>query len=338
MEGQFVTLNNDKTEHSLLDKVYTPRNKSVFKIISVNKDSFSVSVRDILTGSVSEVLTSRVQPLSLADLELAHFGTPALYRRLALLTNKMRRKYQPGTQRSEGLKLLGSLPEETNQAVEGDAEHIDVEDEQDVRKAEEDIVLGPVEDMVLNTEEDVRHDSREEHSHDEKPEIIDNADSHIEEEDNKVGVTTRYRGSKHVRVFYNDVGRVFKIQSILKKTSYSPSDNLDIAMFRTSDRATFAAHQVGLKGHTESCGANLCDICKFAQNVSRFTWDIKNYSRYLKPLESTQSGPKPGPKKRISFNTETIVTKKRRGFQVNMNTLSQACFYNISLPETALIN
>ena len=69
--GQFVTINNDKMEKSLLDKLYAPRSKNIYKIIDVNKDGFAYSVQNVLTGSISEVIHWRIQRLSLTDLECA---------------------------------------------------------------------------------------------------------------------------------------------------------------------------------------------------------------------------------------------------------------------------
>ena len=80
---------------------------------------------------------SRIQPLSLIDLEKAHFGTPELYKNLAVLTNKLRRKYQPGTQSTTGLKLLSCLPgeEETKEAIVNDGSCLDGVDT--IKRAEE---------------------------------------------------------------------------------------------------------------------------------------------------------------------------------------------------------
>ena len=60
-----------------------------------------------------KVLHSRIQPIRLEDLELAHYGTPELYKNLALLTNRLRNRYQPGTRRTQGLSLLPSEQEAT---------------------------------------------------------------------------------------------------------------------------------------------------------------------------------------------------------------------------------
>ena len=76
--GQYVTLEQERHTNSLVDKLASPRNAHIYKIISVNKEGFSVSIINVLTGAVSEVLQSRLRKLSLVDLESAHFGHPDL--------------------------------------------------------------------------------------------------------------------------------------------------------------------------------------------------------------------------------------------------------------------
>ena len=64
-----------------------------------------------------EVVQSRLKPLSLVDIERAHYGTPDLYRKLAVLTNKLRQKFQPGMQSQMGLKLLSCWPDERSEGA-----------------------------------------------------------------------------------------------------------------------------------------------------------------------------------------------------------------------------
>ena len=110
--GQFVTLDQHKTG-SLVDKISSPRCAHVYKIIAIHKEGFSVSVMNVLSGAVMEVLQSRLRNLSLVDLENAHFGTPELYKSLAKLTHKLQHRYQSGHQLPQGLKLLTEWPKES---------------------------------------------------------------------------------------------------------------------------------------------------------------------------------------------------------------------------------
>ena len=79
---------------------------------------------------------------------------------------------------------------------------------------------------------------------------------------------------------------------------------------------------------------------QFAEAVSRYTWDVRNYSRYLKETSLVvwpdQSDIKKN-KKRISFGDLKITNKKEKGFELNMLSFEKACFYNVSMVETALI-
>ena len=123
--------------------------------------------------------------------------------------------------------------------------------------------------------------------------------------------------------------------SILKRTFYNKSSNVDITLFRTSERAAFQAHKYGLKSHKESCELPLCDICQFADNVMKFSWDSKNFSKYLKPLEIRPKLSKNGETiKHVSFSGPTTSTKRKFGLELNMMRLYQACVHNVSLKET----
>ena len=61
MVGQFVTLEQENYTGSLIDKLSSPRNANIYKIISINKQGFSCSVMNVLSGAVYEVLQSRLR-------------------------------------------------------------------------------------------------------------------------------------------------------------------------------------------------------------------------------------------------------------------------------------
>ena len=92
-----MTLEQHKTG-SLVDKISSPRSAHVYKIIAIHKEGFSVSIMNVLSGAIMEVLQSRLRNLSLVDLENAHYGSPELYKKLAKLTHKMRHRFQSGQQ------------------------------------------------------------------------------------------------------------------------------------------------------------------------------------------------------------------------------------------------
>ena len=117
-------------------------------------------------------------------------------------------------------------------------------------------------------------------------------------------------------------------------------------MLETQDQPTFTAHQIGLKNHREECTKKLCEICKFGEAVSKYTWDARNYSRYLKEaslvvwqdqLDLSDQEENKENEKKISFSGLHIINKKQKGFHLNMLSLEKACFYNTSMVETALI-
>ena len=119
-----------------------------------------------------------------------------------------------------------------------------------------------------------------------------------------------------------------------------------MSVFRTQDQPTFRAHIIGLKNHRAECTEKLCEICKFGAAVANYTWDARNYSRYLKEaslvvwqdqLNISDRKESKDDEKKISFSGFHIVNKKQKGFHLNMLSLEKACFYNTSMVETALI-
>ena len=96
-------------------KIASPRCQNIYKILEVHRKGFSVKVINVVTGAKLEILSSRLQELSLSDLEQAHFASPGLYKKLTDLTLKIRNKYQPGRQLPKGLHLLKEWP---NEAIE----------------------------------------------------------------------------------------------------------------------------------------------------------------------------------------------------------------------------
>ena len=56
---------------------------------------------------MSEVLNSRIRPLTFVDLEKAHFATPDLYRKLALLTGRLSKEIPAFNASSKVVKGTG---------------------------------------------------------------------------------------------------------------------------------------------------------------------------------------------------------------------------------------
>ena len=129
------------------------------------------------------------------------------------------------------------------------------------------------------------------------------------------------------------------MKSILRTSSYTQSINYDFAIFRTNEKSAFKAHQTGLRNHQDSCTKDLCDTCKFAREVSKYSWDLRNYSRYLRPFENKPKlSDKKEQKKKVSFGELEVFNKKQMGLQFNMVSFARACYFNVSMIETKLLN
>ena len=82
--------------------------------------------------------------------------------------------------------------------------------------------------------------------------------------------------------------------------------NSNLTLFRTLNKSSFYAHQSALKNHRSICQDNLCDICTYIAKVANYTWDLKNYSRYLTPMVNKLQPETLKQKKTVKFsNSET---------------------------------
>ena len=149
-----------------------------------------MSVMNVLSGSVIEVLQSRLRNLSLVDLENAHFGTPELYKSLAKLTHKLRHRYQSGHQLPQGLKLLTDWPN-------GKVEYVDT-----VKNTEPEVLDivengGEMEEDRVEAEEVWKEMGADNAGRRDWESEIENLSEHSDEP----RMNTRFRGQKHVKVY-----------------------------------------------------------------------------------------------------------------------------------------
>ena len=94
--GQFVLLTDElNVKAEARAKLSIPNRSRLYKIVDLNKDGFTATILDVLTGSKREVLTSRLCNLDLETLEMFNFSSPTFYRNLQRLTDMVRRKYVP---------------------------------------------------------------------------------------------------------------------------------------------------------------------------------------------------------------------------------------------------
>ena len=120
-----------------------------------------------------------------------------------------------------------------------------------------------------------------------------NVDEEIEIQPEKQGLTTRYRGMKHVPVYKVDISKninLKNIKSILTKTNYKFNSNSDISNFRGVDQASFLARKRALENHQCECKLTLCDICSLSRQVKDYRWDPSCLGRYHQRNEIHEKG------------------------------------------------
>ena len=136
---------------------------------------------------------------------------------------------------------------------------------------------------------------------------------------------TRYKGKKHVNVY--DLKLAMHCgKSILKgHVEYTKFMNSNLNLFRTLNKSSFYAHQSALKNHRAICQDNLCDICTYIAKVADYTWDLKNYARYLTPMPN-------------KLQPQTLKQKKTVHFSKSDPSVNIQCQLTVSaIPHQLLI-
>ena len=148
----------------------------------------------------------------------------------------------------------------------------------------------------------------------------------------------RYRGRKHVNVY--DVKLAMNCgKSILNgHGKYTKFMNSNLNLFRTLNKSSFYAHKSALKNHRDICHDNLCDICSYIAKVENYTWDVKNYARYLVPMPNKLQPKTLKQKKKVHFHKSTVREKLAKSLRLNIVSVELACNYNVSLIETRLLS
>ena len=159
----------------------------------------------------------------------------------------------------------------------------------------------------------------------------------ITKDDHGTRMNTRCKGKKHVNVYETKLA-VSRVKSILKNVSYTKYMNSNLTLFRTLDKSSFYAHQKELRNHRAICQDNLCDICTYIAKVADYTWDLKNYARYLTPMANKLQPQTLKQKKTVHFSKSDVREKIVKGLSLNVVSVECACNYNVSLSETRLLS
>ena len=112
--------------------------------------------------------------------------------------------------------------------------------------------------------------------------------------------------------------------------------NFNFNLLRTLYKDSFHAHKTALINHRDICIKTFCDICSYLGQIKSYTWDVKNYARYIMPLHNDQ--PKAfKTNKTVRFGNSFVKENLSKGFKLNFASLELACMYNVSLKETGLL-
>ena len=70
--------------------------------------------------------------------------------------------------------------------------------------------------------------------------------------------------------------------------------------------------------------------------MENYTWDVKNYARYLVPMPNKLQPKTLKQKKTVHFSKSDVREKIVKGLSLNVLSVARACNYNVSLSETRL--
>ena len=113
--------------------------------------------------------------------------------------------------------------------------------------------------------------------------------------------------------------------------------NFNLNLLRTLNKDSFHAHKTALINHKDICIEAFCDICAYLGQIKSYSWDVRNYARYIMPLHNDQ--PKAlKANKTVRFSNTVVKEKLSKGFNLNFTSLELACVYNVSLKETGLLS
>ena len=325
--GQYVTLIENLPDRENPKKLNIPANSQLFKIIAIHKNGFTLSLSNISTGEVFEVLGDNVQQLKLESLEEITYSTPELYNRLVGIRNRLRNKYIPGTKTRDQLfqiPLTNSLYD-TGQ--------------RDDHSSGSDEPQGIEEGDPVEKKDDLAPDGAFRRA----PTFLDPAEDTedtIEIEPEIQKINTRFKGKKHVpiyRIGISENKNLQNLRSILSKTNYTFNSNFDVTNFRGVDKSSFKARKLALESHQFECKLGLCEICNMYKQIKSYKWDGSCLGRYnlRHAIHEKKSTLK---RKNVTFDKSVLIKQPMNSnFTINLSQVYQACNFNISFKELALL-
>ena len=368
--GQFVLINDEtRVGEECRGKLNLPLQSRLYKVLEVHKGGFSCKLLDILDGSKTEVLCSRLSNLNLDALQEYNFSSPTFYENLQRMTDKFRNKFEPPTERFHGLRLLHhddlgdrgaqqqqgvtTVPPQVDPAAEHGHDSADIitdvhPDHDGIQRGH--VPTGIVQDGEPFTGEDVPTSIVQDGEHftgGDAPTVNVQDGEHITGDGlelrdihDEPGRVTRYRGKKHVPVFVSQLKSTQNKPGILKLSSYKVLDNFRIETMRTINKSTFTARKTALLNHNEVCQEKTCSTCKYFKAVEKFRHDSGNFSRYIQPtLTPNQPYERNKPKNTVSFPATLFCSSTEfTSLPLDIAMLHKACVHNISLKEVRLLS
>ena len=226
----------------------------------------------------------------------------------------------------------GHLEEDGKESGDGE------EEEGDGRYGEEDD--GNREKDVGNGVEDV-----EEGEEDDGNGVGDDVDG-IEVRDVPEKMKTRFRGTKHVRVYgaHPTPGTHESIQtprthkSILKPTNYKMFQNFISDQLKALGKHSFYARKQAFNIHTQVCDVPHCSMCACAMKVHHLRFDPGNFSKYMYCQYPQVTLKNKSINKKVTFADNTTPEKSEfKKLYLSKKLVEMACEHCVSLSEINLL-
>ena len=168
----------------------------------------------------------------------------------------------------------------------------------------------------------------------------------IEVRDIPEKMRTRFRGTKHVKVYgaHPTPGTHESIQtpgthkSILKPTNYKMFQNFISDQLKALGKHSFYARKQAFNIHSQVCDVPHCSMCLCAKKVHHLKFDPGNFSKYMYSQYPQITLKNKSINKKVTFNDNKTPEKSTfKKFHLSKKLVEMACELCVSFKEINLL-
>ena len=110
--GQYCTLQDDIAVKDDSKKLRVPVSREFWKIVDILKNGFLIKILNVRSLAEKSVVHSRIEHLSLQDIQAVHLNLPDLYDNLVRLQRENRNTYKPAQRVQTGCYQIPYIGEQ----------------------------------------------------------------------------------------------------------------------------------------------------------------------------------------------------------------------------------